>query len=148
MMNTLLGSNAYVDLAMADDAKTAKPRDQRFAFNLDALLVERDLVARRVGEQAGVGESEFTRYRKGRVVPPVSTAADIAAVLGVSLDDLMQPLPKSALERATVPSTAEAMARIQAAEAEAPVQAREDDPPSAPAPRPRSRQRPEKPRTP
>lgn len=89
-MKARLGFSAYVDRAMGVRDDT---RDQRFAVNLDRIIRERKLVARRIARSLDLGESEFSRYRLGKVVPPVSVAADIAAEMNISLDELMAPLP-------------------------------------------------------
>lgn len=98
MTLTQLGVNAYVHPEMTDDAdeKITRERDQTFATNLDAILTARDLTARSIAKKVEIGDAELSRYRTGKVVPPVSTAAKIARALQVSLDELMRPLPEKA----------------------------------------------------
>ncbi len=101
-------------MSYKDDFKTA------FSQNLSRLLREKKVNRRNLAEQVGVSYPAIASYLAGRTVgkgalPSLDTAAQLAAALGVSLDELcrQQPLTQPAKERPTAPAPGETEAQRQ-----------------------------------
>lgn len=101
-------------MSYKDDFKAA------FSQNLSRLLSEKKINRRNLAEQVGVSYPAIASYLAGRTVgkgalPSLDTAAQLAAALGVSLDELcgQRPITQPAEERSTVSASEDNEAQQQ-----------------------------------
>lgn len=63
---------------------------EKFGEKLRSLRTQRGLTTRELGELLGVNQSHVTRMEQGKRIPNVAMVVKIAAVFGVTVDQLVQ----------------------------------------------------------
>lgn len=63
---------------------------EKFGEKLRSLRIRRGLTTRELGELLSVNQSHVTRMEQGKRIPNVAMVVKIAAVFGVTVDQLVQ----------------------------------------------------------
>jgi transcriptional regulator with XRE-family HTH domain len=63
---------------------------EKFGEKLRILRTRRGLTTRELGELLGVNQSHVTRMEQGKRIPNVAMVIKIAAIFGVTVDQLVQ----------------------------------------------------------
>jgi len=63
---------------------------EKFGEKLRTLRMRRGLTTRELGELLGVNQSHVTRMEQGQRIPNVAMVMKVAAIFGVTVDQLVQ----------------------------------------------------------
>ena len=69
---------------------------ERISGHVDILMNQSGVSQNELSRRSGVAQSRISLLRKGELLPNPADLWNVAEALGVTLDDLMAPLPEMA----------------------------------------------------